>query len=143
MHASVICSILQPTEQTRASTSPSVKQLLKGVFKRKPPARFLADTWDVRKVLDLLHTWGKPSVLSYTHLTLKTFLVLALATVKRHSDLNLLRITPRAMQISEDSDTFQMVFGAKNTRPNHPYGSANTQRWAEDEYLCPARLIKE
>ena len=24
-----------------------------------PPARVWADTWDVRKVLDLLHAWGK------------------------------------------------------------------------------------
>ena len=97
MHASAICSILQPTEQTRVSTAPLVKQLLKGVLRKKPPARVWADTWDVKKVLDLLHAWGKPSVLNYTHVTLNTVMILALATVKKPSDLNLLRITPRAL----------------------------------------------
>ena len=67
----------------------------------------------MKKVLDLLHAWGKPSVLNYTHLTLKTVMILALATAKRPSDLNLLRITTRGMQITEDSVTFQPVFGVK------------------------------
>ena len=58
MHASAICSILQPMVQTRVSTAPLVKQLLRGVFRKKPPASVWADTWDVKKVLDLLHAWG-------------------------------------------------------------------------------------
>ena len=40
-------------------------------------------------------------------------MILALATVKRPSDLNLLMNTPGAMQIMEDSVTFKPVFGAK------------------------------
>ena len=68
MHVSVMCSILQPTEQIRASTAPLVNQLFKGEFRKKPPARVWADTWDVKKVLDLLHAWGEPSVLNYRHL---------------------------------------------------------------------------
>ena len=47
------------------------------------------------------------------------------------------------MQITEDSVTFQLVFGAKNARPNHWYGSTIILRQAEDECLCQARLIKE
>ena len=52
-------SILQPTEQTRASMASLVKQLLKGVFRKEPPARVWADTWDMKKVLNLLHVLGK------------------------------------------------------------------------------------
>ena len=70
-------------------------------------------------------------------------MILALATVKRPSDLNLLTITPGTMQIMEDSVTFQVVLGAKNAIPNHPYGPTITLRHAEDESLCPVRLIKE
>ena len=70
-------------------------------------------------------------------------MILPLATVKRPLDLNLLRITPGAMQILEDSVTFQPKFWANNARPNHPYGPTITLRWAEDEYLCPVKLIKE
>ena len=70
-------------------------------------------------------------------------MILALATVKSPSDLNLLRITLGAMQISEDSITFQLVFGTKNAGPDHAYGPTITLRWVEDECLCPVRLIKE
>ena len=66
IHASAICHILQLTEYMRASTAPLVKQLLKGLFRRKPPTRVWADTWDVKKVLDLMHVCGKPSVVNYT-----------------------------------------------------------------------------
>ena len=80
------------------------------------------------KVIDLLHAMGKPSALNYTHLTPMTVMILALAKVKRPSALNLLRITQKTMQITEDSITFQPVFGAKNAWPNHPYGPAITLR---------------
>ena len=142
LHANAICSILQHIEQTRASAAPLVKQLLKGVFRKKQPARVWADTWGVKKILDLLHAWGKHLILNYTCLTLKTVMILALATVKWPSDLNLLRITLGYMQILEDSVTSQLVFGAKNARPNQPYGPSITLRWAEDEWLCLVRHIK-
>ena len=70
-------------------------------------------------------------------------MILAVGTVKRPLDLNLVRITPGALQILEDLVTFQLVFGAKNARPNHPYGTATTLRQAGDECLCPMRFIKE
>ena len=143
MHASAICSILQPTKQTRDSVVLIVKQLLKAVFKKNPPARVWADTWDVKEILNLLHAWGKSSVLNYSHLTLKTVMILALLSLKRPSDLNLLRIMPKAMQITEVSVTSQPVFGAANARPNHPYGPTIMLRQSADECLCPGRLIRE
>ena len=119
-----------------------VQQLLKGMVKKYPAARFLADTLDV-KVIDPPQAWGKPSALNHTHLTLKTVMILVLATVQRLSDLNLLQKTPKAMQITEDSVIFQPVFGAKNARPKHLYRPTITLRQAEDECLCLMRLIKE
>ena len=134
--------VLLLTEQTRASTPALVKQLLKGVVRKNPSATVWADTCDVKKVLDLLHSWGKPSPLNYTHLTLKTVMILVLTIVNRPSDLNL-RITPKAMQINEDSVTYQLMFSAKNVRVNHPHGPTIKLRHAEDECLCPVRIIKE
>ena len=140
MHASAICSILQPTEQIRASMASLGKQFFKGVFRENLPARVWADTWDVKKILDLLPAWVKSSALNYTCLTLMTIMILALAKVKRPSALNLLRVTPKAMQITEDSVTFQPVFGVKNARPNNPYGPNITLRLEEAECLCPVIL---
>ena len=65
---------------------------------------------------------GKPAALDHTQLMLKTIMILALATVKRPSDLNLLWITPRTMQVTTYSFTFQPLFEAKNTLSSHPYG---------------------
>ena len=111
IHASAFCGILQPTEQPRASTEPLVKQLLKGVLRKKPPARVRADTWDVKKVLDLLYAWEKPWAFNYTHLTLKLVMILALVTVNVPTDLNLLRITPKTIKMTEDLVTYNKCFG--------------------------------
>ena len=80
---SAICSILQHTEQIRASSAPIVWNLLKGVFRRNPPVRVWAETWDVRKVTDILLSWDELAVLNYSRLTLKMVMILAIATVKR------------------------------------------------------------
>ena len=53
MHARAIWSMLQPTEHTSV---PIVWQLLKGIFRRNPLARVWAETWDVKKVIDLPHS---------------------------------------------------------------------------------------
>ena len=48
MHASAICSIVKATEEMRASKMPIVKQLLKEVFRKNPPSRIWAETWNVK-----------------------------------------------------------------------------------------------
>ena len=61
-------------------------------------------------------------------------MILALATVKEAIRSEPIKdYCSGAMQIMEDSVTFQLVFGAKNARPNHPYGPAITLRCPEDE----------
>ena len=125
MHASATCSILQPTEQIRASTAPLVKQLLEGCSERSHQPEFWGDTWDIKKVLD--------SVLNYTCIPLKTVMILALTTVIRYepsenhsrgyADIRGLSYLPTGI-------------GAKNARPNHPYGTTIILRRAEDECLC-------
>ena len=102
MHASTICSILQPKEQTRVSKVTIIRQLLKGVLRKKLPTRVLGEIWDVIKIIDLLLSWSKPANLKNTRLTLMMVMILALATIKRPSDLNLLRITSIAMQLTAE-----------------------------------------
>ena len=95
----------------------------------------MAETSDIKKVIDLFHSWGKLAVLSYTRLTIKMVKILAVASVKRPSDPSLLRITPRAI--------FWPVFGTKNAQSNHPYGPTITVRWSKDEWLCQVALVRE
>ena len=110
---------------------------------RSQEQRVWADTWDVKKVLDLLHARKASSRELYMSNTENSHDI-GPSHRQEASDLNLLRITLWAMQrISKDSVTFQPVFGAKNARPNYPYCPTITLRQAEDERLCPVRLIKE
>ena len=53
IHANVICSILEPTEQMSASTAPIIKWLLRGIFRKNPPPRVCSQTLDVKKAIDL------------------------------------------------------------------------------------------
>ena len=61
------------------------------MLRKNPLTRIRAETRDMRKVIDLLHSVGKPSSLS---LTLIIVIILALAMVKRLSDLIFTKITP-------------------------------------------------
>ena len=70
-------------------------------------------------------------------------MILALATVKRPSDLNLLSINPRSMQVTADMVTYKLLFGAKNVQSCHPYGPTITLRWSEDECLWPEALVRD
>ena len=135
-----VCSILHPMEQVRAWTAPIVEQLHWGVLRKNPLTRIWAETRDMRKVIDLLHSVGKPSSLS---LTLIIVIILALAMVKRLSDLKLTKITPWDMQVHLDSITFHTLFGAKITKPSHLYGPVITLIWSEDECFCPVGLVKK
>ena len=139
MHASALCYRLQPTEQTFASSGPIVWQLLK--VKAYSGGPLQAESLDVKKTIDLLHSWRKLAVLNYTRLTSKTVMILALAIVKWLSDLNLLKITPRAMQVIADSVTFRWSVWPNNAQANHPYWPAITLRQSEGEYLCLVALV--
>ena len=101
------------------------------------------ETWDVKRVIDLLQPWCKPAALNYSRMTLKIAMVLALATVRRSLDWDLLRITPKAMQVTTDLVTFQPVFWAKNAQLSHPYGPMIILMRSEDDCLCPVALIGE
>ena len=87
MYSSAICRILQPAEHIMTSTVQIVRQILKGVFRKKP----------------LSSLWAK----------------------------------------TKDLVTFQPVFEAKISLPNHLYGMVVTLRWSEDECFYPAGLINE
>ena len=72
-----------------------------------------------------------------------TVIILALATVKRLSNLNMPRLIPRALQVTADSVTFQPIFEAKNANPYDQYGSMITLRWSEDTCLWPVIPVRE
>ena len=79
---------------------PLVCRLMKGIFNKRPPVKALVATWSVTKVLQLLRTWCPADKLDLKCLTLKTVMLLALASARKVSSLELLSIGPGFCKIS-------------------------------------------
>ena len=89
VHRSALSSTLKPIQSYQVGQHPLVKRLMKGVFNSRPPVKKLCESWSVMKVLQLLKTWSPAKTLDLKCLTLKTLMLLALATAKRCSSLSL------------------------------------------------------
>ena len=99
MDASAVCSILQAMEQMRASKAPFIKKLHEDVYRKNPPPRVCAETWDIKNVIELTF-FEKTFRTNYTKLMLKMVMILAFTAVKRPPNLNLLGIILGAMQVT-------------------------------------------
>ena len=92
LHRSALSATLKPIEGFCVGQHPLVCRLLKGAYNSRPPRPKLCPTWSVSKVLEMLKEWSPASKLSLKCLTLKTTMLLALASAKRPSSLSLLSI---------------------------------------------------
>ena len=68
--------------------------------------------------------------------------LLALASIKRISDLTLLRTDEEAMAVGPSRAIFQPAFGAKQDRPGHLPPPLVISA-VGDELICPLRHLKE
>ena len=74
---------------------------MQGVFNLQTPRLKLCPTWSVQAVLDMLKKWCPASSLDLKHLTLKTSMLVALASAKRPSSLSLLSIKEGLCEIGD------------------------------------------
>ena len=75
-------------------------KLVKVMLRKSLLARVWAETWDIKKVIDLFNFLGKLSALQYTSLMLKSVKILVLVMVKSLSDLTLLRMIPKGYGVN-------------------------------------------
>lgn len=80
---SALSMTLLEIEGHRVGAHPLVCRVMKGIFHKRPPQASLTATWSVNKVLETLASWSPANSLSTKCLTLKTAMLLALATGKR------------------------------------------------------------
>ena len=66
-----------------AFNSPYWETAPKGFLRKNQSPRAWAKTWNVKKVIELLHPWINLSALNNTRMMLKTVMILALAMPKR------------------------------------------------------------
>ena len=142
IHASAICSILQPTEQKKASTALGSNSSLRRCSERshQPESGWYLEcevgpspTACLEKAFSLeLHSSNFEDIhdlgLSYSQEVIRS------ESIKDYS---------RGYADNRGLSYLPTSVWANNARPNHPYGPTITLRWEEDECLCPVRLIKE
>ena len=140
------------TDGSRVSDSQELGRLLRSFFLRRPAAKPLAPSWSLPKVLEAL---ARPPFepladASFHHLTVKTVLLVALASGHRRSSLHALttaeghiRFEPRGVRLRPEAS-----FIAKNqTDVSGPVEIflcklSTFSSVSEDRVWCPVRALK-
>ena len=159
VYASAISACHEGFARTTVFTHPLVRSFLAGVRRLRPVTRATAPQWDLPLVLNAL--CGAPfeplEGASLKWLSVKTALLLALATGKRVSDLRALSIQPGCLVISGDASkavlrpnpafvpkVVQSAFAARPVELSAffppPHANGEEERL---HALCPVRVLAE
>lgn len=140
VYRSALSAYHNQIEGTPVGQLKEVCTLMAGIDNLRPPTPKYSVIWEVDSVLKCIKNWGEEDdKLSNKDLSLKTAMLLALAKIKRCSDLQIL--DTRYMALGEDKVVFRLAEKPKNFRtkgtipPPIEYKSIGGS-------LCPVRTIK-
>ena len=139
---STLSSTLQHIDGVAVGCHPLVVRLMKGVFNSRPPVKKTFPSWSVSKVIETLKAWSPAGSLSLRCLTLKTVMLLALATGKRVSSLYLLSIKKGYIQFSDSKVVLQFDGLEKHSRPEFSGAPVVLQSFNEDPRICPVFYLR-
>ena len=142
LHRSALSSTLKPIDGFPVGQHPLVCRLLKGAFNMRPPRPNLCPSWSIQVVLDMLKVWSPASSLSLKCLSLKTGMLVALASAKRPASLALLSIKEGFCEIGQSSMHFQPVDLEKSEGLGHCAPPLLLSQFTEDPRLCPVIYLK-
>lgn len=112
---------------------PNITRLMKGVFNKRPPLPKYSETWEVKKVLETIKTFGDNSEMDMKHLTLKLAMLMALSSAGRSSEL--ISLSVQYMTDNVDHISFQMHKVYKTARPGKPLMKLSFQTYDLDRTL--------
>lgn len=116
-----------------------ITRFFKGVFRLRPTQPKYNLTWDTNKVLDKLSVWQPPTALSLEKLTLKTVMLLALATAQRVQTLS--KINIKNIVISTDRIIIKIPELVKTSRPSGKQPILHLPFFNERATVCPASTL--
>lgn len=116
-----------------------IRRVVKGMFHRRPPMPRYTVTWDVAVVLEHLRQAGSNASLSLRLLTLKTCMLLALASPRRQSELSRLELSRMAR--STDEVVFTLPGLAKGQRQGQPARRYTYPVHPTEPALCPVAAL--
>jgi hypothetical protein len=139
---STLSSTLSQYDGYLIGQHPLVTRLMKGIFNSRPAVQKLFPTWSVKTVLLTLKTWSPASSLSLKLLSLKTIMLVALATGKRASSIKLLTTKSGYIEISEGKIVMQPLGLEKHSRLDKSFPPITLTTYNEDPCLCPVFYLK-
>lgn len=138
LHRSMLSSTLPKIEGSDLGKHELVCKLLKAIFNRNPPKAKYDCFWDVASTLELLKEWGPNEELNLKQLTLKTCLLLALASFCRVSEL-------AAMSRSDITlENSGLLINLTKLRKTQRQGSLKRLEicgFSRDPTLCPVKCV--
>ena len=145
-YRSAISSYLDPIDGFRVGDHPTLTRTVKGVFTLRPPARTLAPSWNLTKVLKKLR--GPPFEpfldVGLKWVSLKTAFLIALATAGRKSDISKLGCFEPHIRYEKNPVGIRFVPRTlrKQDRVGHAFKDVFVSSFPEDRLLDPVRAIK-
>ena len=152
-YRSAIASIHQGfPDGSSLGSNESIRQILRGMFNRRPPRRRLAPSWSINDVLQSLTRPPYEPIHNapLDALTRKTLFLIAAASARRRSEIHALSVKPGFIRFAQSGVSLlpDPDFLAKNqTETFTPtpiflptMSSASATR--EDRFYCPVRALK-
>ena len=140
VHRSMLSSTLTDIENLEVGKHPLVRKLLKAVYNLRTPRAKYASFWDADKVLERIRQYGPTDSLPLKGLTLKTVLILALATFARVSELA--SIEASSVRLREKELSFSLRRPRK-TQSSGPLASIRVNAFVADREICPVHCVME
>lgn len=138
LHRSMLSSTLSGIEGASIGKHPMVSKLLRAIYNRRTPKAKYSSIWDADLVLNKLKELGPNESLSLKQITLKTVLILALATFARVSELA--SINHRSLWIEEERLTFS-ILKPRKSQSSGPLATFQVQCLEADREICPVKCV--
>ena len=129
----------EEVDGTRVGQHPMVSRFLKGVFNDRQPAPKYSQTWDVDVVLSFLKALPENDHLSFTQLSHKLAMLMALSNADRCSDLAALDLNHRSFHCN---GVQFIIPGLTKTRRSGPPLEVFYPAFPPEPKLCPMLTLQ-
>ena len=140
VNRSALSSTLSALDGRGVGEQPLVSKLLKAMYNLRTPKTKYSAIWSAHIVLRNIKELGPSQSLTLKQLTLKSILLLALASFARVSELS--TIDFHSLNFAEDRLSFALMRPRKSQRFG-PLASFFINCLPDDQLLCPVRCVRE
>ena len=112
---------------------------MKGVAKMLPRTPKYSDIWDPQQVLEFLKKWGPAKLLNLMQLSVKTVLLVLLAT--GHRPQTMVHFSLDNLRMKKSVFKFTITENLKHSRGNAPATEVEIQTFPADKRICPINYL--